>query len=45
MIGEYICTTEMIPNVYDLIKRETNGVLEVALRNALNPDDPDLEGI
>lgn len=44
MIGEYICTTEMIPNVYDLIKRETNGVLEVALRNALNPDDPDLEG-
>ncbi|XP_043472053.1 uncharacterized protein LOC122504838 isoform X2 [Leptopilina heterotoma] len=44
MIGEYICIIQMLPTVYDLIKRETNGVLEVALRNALNPDDPDLEG-
>lgn len=44
MIGEYICTTEMLPNVYYLLNQEIKGVLEIALNNSLNPVDTDFEG-
>ena len=45
MVGDYICTAKMLPDVYCMIKHNTTGCLKFAMESAIEPEEIELEGL
>ncbi|XP_033225586.1 uncharacterized protein LOC117178314 isoform X2 [Belonocnema kinseyi] len=43
MVGDYICTSRMLPDVYRTIKQNTSGCLKFAMETAIEPEEIEME--